>query len=314
MITVERWGKSPKDPVEPGLYYGTFKAVCRRDGTYTNPRRAYNFGEDLLKPLMQKVDVHWNSVFDTALRGRFTNALRDCAEKLEIFRGSFRNILETRCASEDTKAMFEDQSVRFVKSLHRSSKDAGKVIDTEQKEANRLFEECIEVAMKSAYRACAEECGTGAYARMKAEMRQHVQGNRKIMFLQAADRVRTELEAMLTKVETTIQEEVDELCSNFRQDCLNFISSNSREFTELEESCQKDILAALDEVDTDFCSLTTSKDINLDPTLQQAFQPDEEVAMAAQEMSRLETPLGMSEEQMMFFEEEMEPLEDDFSD
>lgn len=314
MITVEKWGKSPKDPVEPGLYYSTFKAVCRRDGAYTNPRKAYNFGADLLDPFMQKIDAQWNSVFDAALKSRFIRAVKQCAEKLKTFVETFQSSLEAGCASENTKATFEEQQVRFAKSLGRTLKLAKKEIDKEQKEANRLFEECIEAAMKSVYRACTQESGAGCYARMKEIMRQHVEEHKDAMFMQAADRVRTELEAMLSERETTVVREVDELCDGFRQDCMNLVSSQSREFTKLADACQKDVLAAINQADVAVCSLTKSEDSNLDPALQLAVTPDDTVAMATREMSRLETPLGMSEEQMMYFEEEMEPLEDNFSE
>lgn len=279
LSTVNKWIASPRDPVNPGLWYSTFKAVMRRDGTYANWRKSYNFANDLLEPLVDKIDSQWDLVFNVKINDHFKHAVEESEQKVEHFTKTFETLLTNKGASEKTKYTFAEQVLRFSKSVVGLLLKARRSIQKEQKEANRLFASRIETDMKPIYAILAEESGTGAYLRMKDQLRLHVESQGQSMFDQAVDSVRTELERMLVEIKGVFDHELEELCCSFQLDCVRIVSMNAKEFLRLDEAYQRTILTALGEAEVSFQAITKSleEDDVTEPALQNAGNGDSEL-------------------------------------
>lgn len=316
---VDKWTASPKDGNDPGLYYATFKAVIRRDGTYANARQTYNFASDLLKPLREKLHRDWKSVFGQRLKTRFNDAAGQFDAKVKKFSKCFEEILMERGASAVAKHFFEQQLFRFSSSVTRSVVIAGLIIDNESKEADRLFTTTIEEEMRPMYAILNKESGTGSFIRMKNYLRQHIEDNKTIIFQKAATSVQTKLGATLAAAAHTLRCELNELCASFCQDCIHIVSVKAREFQGLSEADQKIILAALLEANASFENLTKAQNESqvLDSagqTTAGGFGKDSvTVGQIIQESEALGVKVETEVESQMDWEEQIDD-ESDFSD
>lgn len=255
MEAVERWNASPKD-VEPGLYYMTFKAVARREGTYTNPKRSINFSEDLLEDFMHKIDKHWGPCFGNNLKQNFKKGVYDLTQALGHFSEQFNKLLDGRGTSDNTKVMFSEQVQRFAHGLSQMFLSGRYDVQSRAKEINRMFLSSVDESMAPVYPKILNEGGKGSLARMKRIIKGHVEENLDNMFVKATDTVRSEIEDALSEMQAGFNSEVENLCNTFRQDCLFIASVKARDFNGLNEKHQQAIVAALGKADIDFEALS----------------------------------------------------------
>lgn len=291
LIIVDRWIASPRAEAEPGLWYATFKAIIRRGGTYANNRKSYDFGSDLLEPLMNEIDSHWTLVFNNILKDHFQSATDAVSNEMQKFKKNFAKHLTNKGASGRAQKMFWSQASRFESSVVNLLEQAQGVMETEQKEVSRLLVATVEEGMRPIYNILSAEYGRGCYGRMKILIKQHVDRQKDIMFAKAADLVQARLEQIIADVKGNLGRELDAMAVSFRRDCVYIISDKARDFQALREVHQKTVLTALAQGEAGFEVLVpvTVPQNAIDPALY-----TQEIEMAAESME-VDEPAGGSD-------------------
>ena len=251
VLTALKWA-APLKSEEPGLAWSTYRATVRRAGRFTNLQKEYNFNEDLAKPFMRKIDPKWNQVFNQAIYEILNNGIAECTTKIDMFKNAFSNIMAAKGMPSTVKVIFDKQLVRFVKLLDNIFEDIKKNVKAEQKAANRICVEIVQLEMKDAYEACKEERGTGCYMRMKNLMKSYLEKNSKQMFKEARVEIQSALQMMMKSVRDVALRELETSCESFNRDCGYLISQKVREFTNLDERVQQEIMSVLDKAKTAF--------------------------------------------------------------
>ncbi|KAL9095127.1 MAG: hypothetical protein Q9165_002730 [Trypethelium subeluteriae] len=184
--TVERWGDTPNrdNYLGGGVPFPTYKALCHRDGVFTNARGKHDWNEQLYEYSAFTLDSRGSE------KGASPIAIKTLTEQLRTY-------------------------PTFLQSVGNRVTIA---INDQQKEANRQFTPGITAALQSAYGQCANESGVGSFKRMKATMMQHVAENKDQMFGDAAATVQKQLRELYRNAEIQLKEPIDELLVRLDRD------------------------------------------------------------------------------------------------
>lgn len=245
VLTVMQWVASRKSN-PPGLHWGTFRAVIRRSGTFTNLQKTHDFNTDLLQPFMRSIDARWNDTFNVQVDKEFRRALKSSADGLDKFAEPFGDRLgPSETDSPGTiRQLFDEQVKLFTKSLGAVFKKARKSIEDHQKEANRLFEESVKTQMKNIYTELEAEKGNGFYDRCKEKLKVYVDHNKDVMFDKVSRRIKEKLQKMLEDVRGALLLDLQSTCDSLERDC-RYLCQRSRDFVVLPEAAQKAIIQVL---------------------------------------------------------------------
>ncbi|KAL1862591.1 hypothetical protein VTK73DRAFT_6744 [Phialemonium thermophilum] len=202
--TATKWG-GPKP--EGGLAWNTYKATGRRSGAFLGR----DFNRDLLEPLVQHLATLWEQVFQHRIPGELGESKRKV--KIEIQRFHTDATCRTRSLETDPVRLYmlDKQIGNYRRTVNQIFTDVEASIREDHMNANRCFVPVIQQRMSAAYSACVEETGTGAYARMKTIMLEHIEDARHHMFEDASNAVKDMLDEMCDRVEKTLLERFHEL-------------------------------------------------------------------------------------------------------
>ncbi|KAF6221297.1 hypothetical protein HO133_002152 [Letharia lupina] len=220
IATALKWGApvNREDRAAGGLHWSTYKAICRRNGIYTNGQGPHEWNVELAEPMMKLLASGWEKAFSRRSPMVMASFARNAAASLK----NFHKDIEARARQIGTGIagvhMLQQQVGNYENLLKDLSATVKDMINTNQKEINREFVPVIEQAMAAAYEACVEERGTGSFARMKAAMNSHVAQERHTMFQSSAENVKTRLSVMLKELEVYMNDKADEVYIAMRRD------------------------------------------------------------------------------------------------
>ncbi|KAF2455772.1 hypothetical protein BDY21DRAFT_288795 [Lineolata rhizophorae] len=217
--TSERWGMLRNG----GLYWATYKAVCRRDGVFHGSGGLHDFNQQLLDPLTRGLAGGWERVFQRRLPQLLSSYTKAAFHELSVFHDAIE-----RRGREHGLGVAEIGTLRTQLKIHEAllSQLAQKIvalIQEHQRDANREFVPVIARAMQPAYRICTEINGTGSYKRMKSEMESHVDNQRHSMFMKATDAVKDRLDDMWRIAEQHMSKGAEEVFMLMQRDYLNVL-------------------------------------------------------------------------------------------
>lgn len=220
IATALHWGAKVdrENRAAGGLHWSTYKAICRRNGIYTNGQGPHEWNVELAEPMMKLLASGWEKTFSRRspmVMASFSRNAAGCLRK-------FHKDIEARARQIGTGIaglhMLQQQVGNYENLLKDLSTSVKETINNNQKEINRQFVPVIEQAMAAAYEACVEERGTGSFARMKAAMINHVTLERNTMFQSSADNVRSQLSTMVKELEVNMNDKTDEVYLAMRRD------------------------------------------------------------------------------------------------
>lgn len=250
--TACRWGTKVNrdDRSAGGLYWATYKAICRRDGVFTNAHGLHDWNTQLTEPIIKNIANGWERTFSR----RMPSVLGGLANKNGALLMSFHKTIETRTMKNGTSLasleMLKQQLPTYKDSFRDLSVLAQAQISTRQKDINREFVPVVAEAMKRAYDDCENERGPvsladpssrygfaaartllsrferltkltdsqGQYARMKAMMSQHVEGVRHQMFNDSTNAVKKSLKKLIKEIEDFLLGKADEVFMSVKRD------------------------------------------------------------------------------------------------
>ncbi|KAL2048436.1 hypothetical protein N7G274_000348 [Stereocaulon virgatum] len=220
IATAFHWGSpvNREDRAAGGLCWATYKAICRRNGIYTNSQGPHEWNIALAEPMMKVIASGWEKVFTRRSPMVMATFARHAASALKTFHHDIDARARRIGAGIASLSMLQQQLSVYETVLKDLSTMAKDMINTHQKEINREFTPVIERAMQTAYQECVDERGPGSYARMKAAMNGHVLQERQKMFQESADNVRRMLDSMVKEVGAMMDEKADEVFLQIKRD------------------------------------------------------------------------------------------------
>ncbi|EXF81114.1 hypothetical protein CFIO01_08210 [Colletotrichum fioriniae PJ7] len=220
VATAEGWGAKHD---AGGLRYGTYKATCRRHGVFKGAAGARDFNEDLLKPMKNYTAQEWDSAFN----GRLPEKIATLAASSKQLINSFHERMKNRRFLVENNDLVNSFLVVILaaqnEKLAHIANEHQKLVQTAQKDANRLFGPVIQRAMNPAYQGCVDLRGTGSFILMKDLMKEHVESRKSTMFKTAAGDVEKAANVMLSTLEKTIRDDTNGVVNAMQEDYIGLI-------------------------------------------------------------------------------------------
>ena len=225
LSTQARWGAHRDDG---GLPWATYKATVRRGGVFQGSRGLRDFNTDLMSPLLNYLQNHWEKAFQRKLPHIF-NAF---AKSGSVLLKDFHTAVETRCRENGIGiariGILGNQLRNHERELQDVSAATTAQLNERQREINREFVPQIALSMQPVYDECMEISGSGSFKRMKASMEQHVEANRILMFQGACQEVRQRLEGMFQEVQRQMSERADSVFKHMRGDYMSLVGGQDQ--------------------------------------------------------------------------------------
>ncbi|KAJ9637247.1 hypothetical protein H2199_007533 [Coniosporium tulheliwenetii] len=237
--TSQRWGAHRN---EGGLFWATYKAVCRRNGVFTGAGGLHDFNGQLFEPVMKLLATGWEKAFAR----RLPNVLESYKKSSNTLLKSFHRSIEARARSRGAGAagmnVLAQQLNVYDQQFAHLAAQMVEVIQNMQRDANREFVPVIADCMTTAYEQCVAESGKscylypvtvilsgdlvnqfvvigiGSFMRMKRAMTDHVSQESHTMFRKATETVQTELIRMCRAVEEHMANKADEVFVSMKRD------------------------------------------------------------------------------------------------
>lgn len=257
--TVRKWGSSVNrdNRAAGGLYWSTYKAVCRRDGVFSNANGSNNFNEQLMEPIMQRLAGPWESVFARRMPGILTGFPLNAGKLL----ASFHDDLEKQAVREGAPMasfqMLKQQIPVHKEALKDAAAEARAQLTEGQRNITREFEPKLTEHMVQAYDTCVAEAGPGQYARMKGHMDRHVEQEKHRMFEATLSHGQGLLKKLLDEVQEALLTKVDNCFIALGQDYVGVIvgqegGSGSHGLTREQRNMRKSVLGVIDGAELKF--------------------------------------------------------------
>ncbi|MCJ1400989.1 hypothetical protein MMC11_004200 [Xylographa trunciseda] len=211
--TSSDWGRpvNREDRAAGGYYWSSYKAVCRRNGIYSNAQGPHDWNQALSDPMLKVLAGGWERTFTRRSPAVLASLAKNAGNLFKAFHRDIDARSRKIGASVAGLHMLQHQLQVYEDIFKDLAATAKESVDTQQKDINREFVPVIERAMAEAYDICTNERGPGSYARMKAAMNAHVERRKHTMFEDSTNEVQQKLKAMLRQVEETMSNKADEV-------------------------------------------------------------------------------------------------------
>lgn len=257
--TAFKWGApvNREDRPKGGLHWSTYKAICRRNGIYTNGQGPHEWNAQLAEPMMKILASGWEKTFARRLPMVMATFGRKAASQLKKFHSDIESRARKIGSSIAGLSMLQHQISTYESILKDLSNSAKDTINTKQKDINREFVPVIERAMIMAYEQCVNESGTGSFARMKAHMNSHVAHERYTMFQESADNVKDCLDTMVKDVGNFMGDKTDEVFNQMKRDYRSIIGGGDipqegQTLPREQRLVRKEVMKAIEDVERVF--------------------------------------------------------------
>ena len=159
--TALKWGSpvNREDRAAGGLHWSSYKAVCRRNGVFTNSQGLHDWNAQLTEPMIKVIAPGWEKVFTRRVQIVLNNFTRTAPAGLKSFHRDIDGRARRIGASIAGRSLLSQQTTVYediLKDLATSTKDK---IVAKQKDINREFVPVIERHMFDAYDWCQQEVG-----------------------------------------------------------------------------------------------------------------------------------------------------------
>ncbi len=206
------------DRADGGLYWATYNAVVRRDGSFTNANGQHDFNEQLTEPIIRHVAGQWEKIFCRRLAPVLSGLFSNGSTLLTKFHDEVANRAVKNGASFAAFQMLKQQIPVYKETLKDASASVKDEITTKQRDINREFVPAIKDSMPDVYSTCLIESGPGQFNRMKGHMDRHVESAKQSMFEESTAGVENQLNAMLKEVKKSLIGKTDDIFMAIKRD------------------------------------------------------------------------------------------------
>ncbi|KAF2878206.1 hypothetical protein BDV95DRAFT_479698 [Massariosphaeria phaeospora] len=216
--TARGWGAHRS---EGGLFWGTYKALVRRDGIYTSASAGHrDFNAELVSPITKRLATGWERAFQHRLPKAFQVYTKDSGQILHEFHSRVEERARENGVGLASLTGLKAQIQNYEQQFQNLYTTLVTRMTELQRDANRDFTPAIVDIMRSVYELCVNERGTGSYLRMKTCMNQHVEQNRHSMFEKAVQTVTGHLHTMCKDLEEEMASKADEIYVFMKRDYM----------------------------------------------------------------------------------------------
>ncbi|EAW16751.1 LOW QUALITY PROTEIN: uncharacterized protein NFIA_000950 [Aspergillus fischeri NRRL 181] len=225
--TVLRWGApvDRSDRTAGGYYWSTYKAICRRNGLYSNSQGHHDWNAELIEPIIKAIASGWEKTFSRRINSLLQGAASDAGRLLK----SFHDDIEHETSQNGPVAslhLLSHQLRNYQALLKDVCNENLATTVAHAKEINRMFQPVIATALEPAYETCVAERGTGSFTRMKAAMVAHVDQARWTMFRASAETVKQAFEEMIKAVEDKTLSKIQEILSFVKREYMSALGGS----------------------------------------------------------------------------------------
>ncbi|KAL5121484.1 hypothetical protein ACEQ8H_000556 [Pleosporales sp. CAS-2024a] len=244
--TASKWGAHKSDG---GLYWGTYKAIVRRDGRYHSATAGHrDFNAELVDPIVKKLATGWERAFQQKLPNAFDKFTKDSGKLLHKFHENIEQRARSNGVGLANLAALKTQIVTYEQMF----RDLNQILITKmtelQREANRDFTPTIANIMHAAYERCADEHGTGSFKRMKDHMSAYIDQYRQTMFNDATYTVKRHLDSLCKELEKVMEDKSDEIYVMMKMDYTRVLGGVNVAPTALLSKAERALRAAVKDV------------------------------------------------------------------
>ncbi|KAH6654027.1 Dynamin family-domain-containing protein [Truncatella angustata] len=208
------WGKKAG---EGGMYWSTYKATCRRDGSFSGSLGYRNFNEELIQPLKFALANAWERVFAKVVPQILEKFSGEIQHTTEQFHSDHKGRLRYKINANDI-AMLDTQNQVRCRVFKDMVTEFRNKINALQRGANREFTPAIVEALDGAYVACVAEYGIGSFMRMKEVMQDQIQQQSDLMFEESCDTVEERLLALCSEIKQDMYLKIHEIVDTLSMD------------------------------------------------------------------------------------------------
>ncbi|RDL34492.1 uncharacterized protein BP5553_07620 [Venustampulla echinocandica] len=155
--TATRWG----DRNNGGFYWATYKALCRRNGVFTNGAGAHDLNLQLTEPIIKGLANNWEKAFAR----RLPTVLQSFSRQSKSLLLNFHHEIETRSMQKGVGVagltMLGQQLRNYEGLFMNLTHQIVELINQSQRDANREFTPVVASWLSSPYEYCAAEVGQG---------------------------------------------------------------------------------------------------------------------------------------------------------
>ncbi|KAK4199425.1 hypothetical protein QBC40DRAFT_349451 [Triangularia verruculosa] len=284
--TATGWG-APRDM--GGLLWATYKATCRRYGVYAGAAGPKDFNSELFNPISRQLPSGWERAFQRRL-----------PDSLNAFVARFKAVLKEFHTAAVKRAVDRGSDYHGVNMLGQQLETHGHglvdianqavaTMQERQRDASRSFTPTVQEVMRPAYDGCTEERGPGSFKRMKAIMIDHVTRNQEAMFRTATGHVQEALDAMCKEIRQQLEDCIAEKHSAIMQDYLAVLigaeAAEHKGLPRLERMLRAEMVPILAGIDEAFRVLYEKPPAKPEPAQLEAAKQDPAVSDAPGIMS-----------------------------
>jgi hypothetical protein len=159
--TAAKWGApvNRENRNAGGYFWSTYKAICRRDGVYSNAQGLHDFNLQLTEPIIKQLGSDWEKAFAR----RLPHVLQSFTKSTKTLLQSFHQDVQNRAVKSGTGiaglAMLGQQLQTYERIFQDLTTQMVTVIGERQRDANREFTPVIARRLLSAYQYCVAESG-----------------------------------------------------------------------------------------------------------------------------------------------------------
>ncbi|KAI1640119.1 hypothetical protein F4809DRAFT_562582 [Biscogniauxia mediterranea] len=206
-----------------GLFWATYKATVRRNGVYAGASGLRDFNQELFEPISRNLANEWERAFQRRLPAVLSQFANEAKARLLQFKEAAETRARQRLTNPAGLLTLSNQILIHMRSLEGLPATLFAAATDIQREASRQFTPVICEAMAEVYGFCANETGTGQFARMKAAMTEHVERARHVMFHEATDMVKTQLQAMCRALKKNMRESTENIYDSVFRDYMSVL-------------------------------------------------------------------------------------------
>ncbi|KAL1602564.1 hypothetical protein SLS60_005980 [Paraconiothyrium brasiliense] len=225
-------------------------------GSYNSPTVSHrDFNAELLDPIIRKLATGW----ERAIQQRLPRAFEAYTAKAGSILHTFHKRVEERASKNGVglaNLSMLKGSIYTYEQMFQDLNAKLKIRVTEsQRDGNREFTPVIANIMQTVYDICANENGTGSFARMKDQMKTFVEQNSPNMFPAATRAVEMSLLRMCNGLEQEMADKADEIFRMMRNDYMRVLGGVqvARDVMNTpERSLRAEVMAQLKQIDLQF--------------------------------------------------------------
>ena len=158
--TVLRWNGSinRNSLVHRGYCWATYKAICRRNGVFSNSQGLHDWNSELTEPVIKLISSSWERTFSRRIPLVLQETVSKAASSMKWLHSNIEAKM-SRDIQPGSFLMLRNQLQTYNSLFRELCSMSITVVTTQAKDISRMFQPVIANAVEKAYQASCNESG-----------------------------------------------------------------------------------------------------------------------------------------------------------